>query len=175
MIALCAAELGASFIVYIPTSSISDVPNPWHGVTKEPPYHGDQAGGDARTGLCIRLGQQSRRDIPRLAAAAVICFEWLQRPENVLAGYRPMAGLSRCKLPAPSGSSTTRPVGMVLHPLEETTADGKVFVLCGGGGGLGGSSPPRHSNHPASQNRDGTIQARTQPCDYGEVVREAPR
>lgn len=24
---------------------------------------------------------------PEVAAAAVICFEWLQRPENVLAGY----------------------------------------------------------------------------------------
>src|SRR3984893_5821553 len=24
---------------------------------------------------------------PEAAAAAVICFEWLQRPENVLAGY----------------------------------------------------------------------------------------
>lgn len=29
----------------------------------------------------VRLGR------PEIAAAAVICFEWLQRPENVLAGY----------------------------------------------------------------------------------------
>src|SRR5476649_1766339 len=27
------------------------------------------------------------RDCPEAAAAAVICLEWLQRPENVLAGY----------------------------------------------------------------------------------------
>jgi hypothetical protein len=30
---------------------------------------------------CIEHGQ------PEVAAAAVICFEWLQRPEKVLAGY----------------------------------------------------------------------------------------
>ena len=38
---------------------------------------------------------------PEAGAAAVICFEWLQRPENVLAGYRQMAGLSEAQvLPA---------------------------------------------------------------------------
>jgi hypothetical protein len=32
---------------------------------------------------------------PEAAGAAVICFEWLQRPENVLAGYVRLP-LSRC-------------------------------------------------------------------------------
>ena len=56
------------------------------------------------------------------AAAAVICFEWLQRPENVLAGY-----LSWNDYRGPSSPNKIRvehhKTGeMILHPLEETVA-----------------------------------------------------
>lgn len=62
-----------------------------HAVTREQVYmfvHG-----------CVERGK------PECAAAAVICFEWLQRPENVVAGHITEPGPSR-----PSGSNTTRPV-----------------------------------------------------------------
>ena len=62
------------------------VPNPWRGVTKH-----------RRTKASSPLPRASRsthfawggieRGHPEAGAAAVICFEWLQRPENVLAGY----------------------------------------------------------------------------------------
>jgi integrase len=62
------------------------VPNPWDGVTRErrikkrkPAATREQVYAFARG--CIERGH------PEAAAAAVICFEWLQRPENVLAGY----------------------------------------------------------------------------------------
>jgi hypothetical protein len=62
-----------------------DVPNPWDGVTikrrakaKKPAVTRDDVYRFA--GGAIEHGR------PEAAAAAVICFEWLQRPENVLAG-----------------------------------------------------------------------------------------
>lgn len=63
-----------------------DVPNPWASVQlvswirgTKPAVGRDQVYTFADKAL--ELGQ------PEFAAAAVICFEWLQRPENVLAGY----------------------------------------------------------------------------------------
>ena len=62
-----------------------DVPNPWDGVTikrrikaKKPAVTREDVYRFAIGAL--ELGK------PEAAAAAVICFEWLQRPENVLAG-----------------------------------------------------------------------------------------
>ncbi len=61
-------------------------PNPWEGVTRErrvknkkPAVTREQVYAFAQG--CIERGH------PEPAAAAVFCFEWLQRPENVLAGY----------------------------------------------------------------------------------------
>ncbi len=63
-----------------------DVPNPWVGVQlvtrakKQKPAH-DRDDVYAFAWKAIELQQ------PELGAAAVICFEWLQRPENVVGGY----------------------------------------------------------------------------------------
>lgn len=102
-----------------------DVPDPWAGValkrhvkstkpavTREQVY--EFAWG------CIERGR------PEPAAAAVICFEWLQRPENVIAGkirwtdYRSEAHPSQLRI---EHHKTGK---MVLHPLEERAADGAV-------------------------------------------------
>jgi hypothetical protein len=53
---------------------------------------------------------------PDAAAAAVICFEWLQRPENVLAGY----DYRGPKSPTQIRIEHHKTGEMVLHPLEET-------------------------------------------------------
>jgi hypothetical protein len=62
------------------------VPNPWSGVTM-------------RTRVKLVKGAVGREEVytfahgcvergqPEAAAVAVICFEWLQRPENVIAGH----------------------------------------------------------------------------------------
>ncbi len=53
------------------------------------------------------------------AAAAVICFEWLQRPENVLAGYVTWNDYRGPKAPAQIRIEHHKTGEMVLHPLEE--------------------------------------------------------
>lgn len=61
------------------------------------------------------------------AAAAVICFEWLQRPENVLAGYVSWNDYRGPKAPTQIRIEHHKTGDMVLHPLEETV--GKVRTL----------------------------------------------
>jgi hypothetical protein len=60
-------------------------------------------------------------------AAAVICFEWLQRPEHVLAGYVSWNDYRGKSGPTPIRIEHHKTGEMVLHPLEETV--GKVRTL----------------------------------------------
>jgi hypothetical protein len=64
---------------------------------------------------------------PDAAAAAVICFEWLQRPENVLAGYVSWNDYRGKNAPTQIRIEHHKTGEMVLHPLEETT--GKIRTL----------------------------------------------
>jgi hypothetical protein len=101
-----------------------DVPNPWRGVTKKrrtkavkPAATREQVYKFAWG--CIEAGH------PEPAAAAVICFEWLQRPENVLAGY-----IRWSDYRPPDSPNVIRIVhhkagAVVLHPLQDS--DGTVF------------------------------------------------
>jgi hypothetical protein len=57
---------------------------------------------------------------PDAAAAAVICFEWLQRPENVLAGYVTWNDYRGPRAPNQIRIEHHKTGEMVLHPLEET-------------------------------------------------------
>lgn len=63
---------------------------------------------------------------PEPAAAAVICFEFLQRPENVLAGY--LAWPDYRGKDAPNAIKIThhKTGAVIWHPLEETTEQGTV-------------------------------------------------
>lgn len=103
------------------------LPNPWLGVTmevrtkaKKPAVTRDEVYTFARG--CIEHGEV------QAAAVAVICFEWLQRPENVIAGY---IGWNDYR--APAAPTIIRvahhKTGTVApHPLE-TVIDGKVVKL----------------------------------------------
>ncbi|MCK1492191.1 hypothetical protein IVB14_17625 [Bradyrhizobium sp. 180] len=102
-----------------------DVPNPWLGVTLEsrvkktkPAVTRDEVYDFAHG--CIAAGE------PEVAAVAVICFEWLQRPENVIAGH-----IKWTDYRAPSAPTIIRvahhKTGTVApHPLEEGQPDGTV-------------------------------------------------
>jgi integrase len=103
-----------------------DVPNPWIGVTmqrrvksKKPAVTRDQVYSFAWGAI--------GRGRPEAAAAAVICYEWLQRPENVLAGllrwpdYRSKEWPNAIKILHHKTGAT------VWHPLDETS--GGVTVL----------------------------------------------
>lgn len=107
-----------------PEEFAKDIPNPWpgvtmrtrvkltkHAVTREQVY--TFANG------CIQRGE------PECAAAAVVCFEWLQRPENVIAGHVKWSGYRVGK--TPTIQIEHHKTGAVIdHPLEELRDDGTV-------------------------------------------------
>jgi hypothetical protein len=92
-----------------------DIPNPWIGVTmktrvkqKKPAVTRDQVYTFANG--CIEHGEVEA------AAVAVICFEWLQRPENVIAGHVKWTGYRN---PKPTIRVEHHKTGEVVdHPLE---------------------------------------------------------
>lgn len=100
------------------------IPNPWvgvtiknrvkltkHAVTREQVYKFAKG--------CIERGE------PECAAAAVICFEWLQRPENVIAGHVKWPGYRTG--PEPTIRIEHHKTGVIVnHPLEERLDDGSV-------------------------------------------------
>jgi hypothetical protein len=99
------------------------LPNPWEGivlrrrikkkkpaVTREDVY--------AFAWGCIKRGK------PEVAAAAVICFEWLQRPENVLEGHISWSDYRNEKWPNAIRIFHHKTGQHVWHPLEEMTVDG---------------------------------------------------
>jgi hypothetical protein len=101
------------------------VPNPWEGVTKhrrtkgvKPAATRDQVYTFAWG--CIEHGQSEA------AAAAVICFEWLQRPENVLAGYLRWTDYRSKEWPNAIKIEHHKTGAVVWHPLEEETEAGIV-------------------------------------------------
>jgi hypothetical protein len=63
---------------------------------------------------------------PEPAAAAVICFEWLQRPENVIGGYLTWPDFRPADQPNAVRIVHHKTGAIVWHPLEETTSDGPV-------------------------------------------------
>jgi hypothetical protein len=101
------------------------VPNPWEGVTKQRRTKGKKAAVTreqvyAFAWGCIERGQ------PEAAAAAVICFEWLQRPENVFAGYLRWTDYRSKEWPNAVKIEHHKTGAVVWHPLEEQTEAGIV-------------------------------------------------
>jgi integrase len=96
-----------------------DVPNPWEGVTKPRRIKATKAAVTrdqvyAFASGCIERGETEA------AAAAVICFEWLQRPENVLSGYLRWSDYRNNDWPSAIKIVHHKTGVEVWHPLEET-------------------------------------------------------
>jgi hypothetical protein len=64
----------------------SDVPNPWPGVTMKTRVKVTKPAATREQVYVFAHGCIERGEV-ECAAVAVICFEWLQRPENVIAGH----------------------------------------------------------------------------------------
>ncbi len=97
----------------------ASVPDPWAGVALKRRVKKTKAAVTREQVYQFAWGCIDR-GYPEAAAAAVICFEWLQRPENVLAGkirwtdYRPKdSSLGQIRI---EHHKTGK---LVLHPLEE--------------------------------------------------------
>ena len=123
VVGLCARAWSVVHRLY-PNIFNQDIPNPWRGVTKnrrtkavKPAATRDQVYTFAKT--AIQAGY------PEAAAAAVICFEWLQRPENVLAGYIRWTDYRGREAPTAIRIFHHKTGAVVLHPLQDS--DGTLF------------------------------------------------
>jgi hypothetical protein len=102
-----------------------DVPNPWEGVTKQRRTMKTKPAVTREQVYQFAWGAISA-GYHEPAAAAVICFEFLQRPENVLAGYLAWPDY-RCQAAPNAIKITHHKTGAVVwHPLEEKTEQGPV-------------------------------------------------
>jgi hypothetical protein len=101
------------------------VPNPWEGVTKQRRTKGTKAAATREQVYTFAWGCIERGH-PEAAAAAVICFEWLQRPENVLAGYLRWTDYRSKEWPSAIKIEHHKTGAIVWHPLEELTDAGIV-------------------------------------------------
>ena len=103
-----------------------DVANPWLGVILEtrvkktkPAVTRDLVYDFAHG--CIERGE------PEIAAVAVICFEWLQRPENVIAGHIKWSDYRAPTAPNIIRIAHHKTGTIAPHPLEERLTDGTVI------------------------------------------------
>ena len=101
-----------------------NVPNPWRGVTKirrtkaaKPAATREQVYIFAKTAIAAGY--------PEAAAAAVICFEWLQRPENISAGFIRWTDYRGREAPTATRVFRHKTGAIVLHPLQDH--DGTLF------------------------------------------------
>ncbi len=100
------------------------VPNPWVGVTMKTRIKLTKHAVTRDDVYAFAHGCVERGEV-EAAAAAVICFEWLQRPENVIAGHIKWSGYRT------GGKATIRiehhKTGAIIdHPLEDRLADGSI-------------------------------------------------
>ena len=124
LIALCRAAWKVVHRLY-PDQFDAAVPNPWLGVTKRRRVMAtkkaatrDQVYAFAKA--AIEAGH------PEAAGAAVICFEWLQRPENVLAGYVRWTDYRTRDASNAIRIEHHKTGAVVLHPLETTEGGERV-------------------------------------------------
>jgi len=99
------------------------VPNPWVGVTVDRRTRAAKPAATRDEVYTFAWGAIEAGE-PEAAAAAVICFEWLQRPENVLAGYVRWSDYRSRETPTAIRIEHHKTGEAVLHPLEETGEDG---------------------------------------------------
>ncbi|MEY9529905.1 hypothetical protein ABIF70_011046 [Bradyrhizobium japonicum] len=109
---------------YFPAEFDKEVPNPWTGVTMKVRAKAEKKAVTREDVYTFAWGVIE--DYPEIAAAAVICFEWLQRPENVVMGHMKWSDYR-----APSAPATIRVVHhktnkIAPHPLEMQTEQGVV-------------------------------------------------
>jgi len=101
------------------------VPNPWAGVTMKTRVKATKAAVTRDQVYQCAHGCVAAGEV-EVAAAAVICFEWLQRPENVIAGHLNWTDYRSEKNPTIIRILHHKTGAVVLHPLEETSSKGVV-------------------------------------------------
>jgi hypothetical protein len=124
MVILCRRAWKVVHRLY-PDAFNEDVPNPWSGVTTRRRVKKIKPAVDRET--VYRFAWRAiEAGHPEPAAAAVICFEWLQRPENVLQGCIAWPDYRGREHPTMIRIFHHKTGAVVWHPLEETTEAGTV-------------------------------------------------
>lgn len=110
--------------LFIKGASVGEVPawNPWEGVAMRTRQKATKPAATRDEVYAFAWGAIAAGQ-PEPAAAAVICFEWLQRPENVLAGYVTWNGYRGKDHPTQIRIEHYKTGEMVMHPLEEAVGD----------------------------------------------------
>ncbi|MCG6203658.1 hypothetical protein LPW26_03330 [Rhodopseudomonas sp. HC1] len=103
-----------------------DTPNPWEGVATSS-YVREVKPAATRDEVYTFAWTAVAAGHPEAGAAAVICFEWLQRPENVLAGFVQWGGYRSPAAPTQIRIEHHKTGRMVLHPLEEAIGGERVL------------------------------------------------
>jgi hypothetical protein len=122
VVTICKRAWGVVHRLY-PDQFDKAVPNPWQGVTKKRRTKKIKAAVNRETVYTFAT-QAITVGHPEAAAAAVICFEWLQRPENVLAGCVTWPDYRGRAHPGAIRIFHHKTDAVVWHPLEEVTPDG---------------------------------------------------
>lgn len=97
-------------------------PNPWVGVTVKRRTVAAKKAVSRDDVYTFAWGAIDAGE-PEVAAAAVICFEWLQRPENVLAGYIRWPDYRGPAAPNAVRIEHHKTGATILHPLGEPSAE----------------------------------------------------
>ncbi len=126
VVALCRAAWRVIHRLY-PDSVDRAVPNPWDGVTMDQRTKATKAA-VTRDEVYRFAHGAIEAGRPEAGAAAVICFEFLQRPENVLAGYLAWPDYRSKEYPTALRINHHKTGAVVWHPLE-TVEDGVVVKL----------------------------------------------
>ncbi|MGQ2186087.1 hypothetical protein ACT4MK_22420 [Bradyrhizobium barranii] len=108
-----------------PHEFATDVPNPWTGVTMKTRVKKVKPAVNRDDVYTFAWGAIDA-GYPEVAATAVICFEWLQRPENVVAGYITWADYRAPNAPSIIRVAHHKTGTVAPHPLEEVTEEGVV-------------------------------------------------
>jgi hypothetical protein len=101
------------------------IPNPWEGVTKKRRTKAVKPAATREQVYRFAWGAIEAGH-PEIGAAAVVCFEFLQRPENVLAGYLAWPDYRPKDVPGAIRIVHHKTGATVWHPLEEATDGGIV-------------------------------------------------
>jgi hypothetical protein len=133
-----------------------DVPNPWEGVAKK--RRTKRARPAATRDEVYRFAWGAiEAGHPEPAAAAVICFEFLQRPENVLAGYLAWPDYRGTDAPTAIKIVHHKTGAVIWHPLEEV-ADGAIVQFYADAEAVLAHLPRRGVPMILKARRDGTTE-----------------
>jgi hypothetical protein len=101
-----------------------NVPNPWRGVTLKRRTKAEKPAA-TRKQVYSFANIAMEAGYPEAAAAAVICFEWVQRPENVVGGHIRWSDYRANDAPKAIRIFHHKTGAVVLHPLQDD--DGTLF------------------------------------------------